>query len=148
MSEKTDTKNFICVACPVGCALTATVCGTEVLQLEGNICPRGAAYARDEVANPMRTFTSTVRVKGGVLPVCPVRSRTPLPLEKVFDVTGEIAKISLSAPVTIGQVLIENVCGTGVDIVACRSLSVRSITKSNSNLKRGEGDNLTISVFS
>ena len=125
MPEMTETKNFICVACPVGCALTATVGGTEVLHLEGNLCPRGVTYARDEVANPMRTFTSTVRVKGGVLPVCPVRSRTPLPLKKVFDVTREVAKVSLSAPVTIGQVIIENVCGTGADIIASRSLRVR-----------------------
>ena len=127
MSEKTETKKFICVACPVGCALTATVRGTEVLQLEGNICPRGVSYASDEMANPLRTFTSTVRVTGGVLPVCPVRSRTPLPLAKVFDVTREVAEASLSAPVTIGQVIIENVCGTGTDIVASRSLGVRSI---------------------
>ncbi|MCL2009974.1 MAG: DUF1667 domain-containing protein [Synergistaceae bacterium] len=123
--SKTETKKFICVACPVGCALTATIDGTEVLELEGNTCPRGVTYARDEVANPMRTFTSTVRVGGGALPVCPVRSRTPLPLKKVFDVTKEVAKVSLPAPITIGQVIIENICGTGTDIIACRSLGVR-----------------------
>jgi CxxC motif-containing protein len=125
--ETTETKKFICVACPVGCALTATVRETEVLQLEGNLCPRGVTYARDEMTNPLRTFTSTVRVKGGVLPVCPVRSRTPLPLAKVFEVTREVAKASLFAPITIGQVVIENVCGTGTDIVASRSLNVRSL---------------------
>ena len=123
-----ETKKFICVACPVGCALAATVRGTEVLRLEGNACPRGVTYARDEMANPLRIFTSTVRVTGGVLPVCPVRSRAPLPLEKVFDVTREVAaKTSLSAPITIGQVIIENVCGTGTDIVAGRSLDARAI---------------------
>ena len=117
-----ETKNFLCVACPVGCALKVEVSGLEVLKVEGNTCPRGVKYAQDEVTNPVRTFTSTIRVKGGVLPVCPVRSRAPLPLQKVFDVTKEVAKASLSAPITIGQVIIENVCGTGIDIVACRSL--------------------------
>jgi len=126
MSEKTETKKFLCVSCPVGCALTVAVRGTEVLQVEGNICPRGMTYARDEVANPLRTFTSTVRVKGGVLPVCPVRSRTPLPLAKVFNVTREVAKAVAEAPVTVGQVLIANVCDTGTDIIASRSLSTKS----------------------
>ena len=118
-----EIKNFLCVACPVGCALKVEVNGTEVLQVEGNSCPRGLKYAQSEVTNPTRTFTSTVRVKRGALPVCPVRSKTPLPLQKVFDVTREVAKVSLTAPVTIGQIIIENVCETGTDIVACRSLS-------------------------
>ena len=117
-----DTRNFICVACPVGCSLKVEVQGREVLQVDGNTCPRGVKYAQSEVTNPTRTFTSTVRVKDGALPVCPVRSSAPLSLEKVFDVTKEVAKVSLSAPVTIGQVLIKNVCGTGTDIIACRSL--------------------------
>jgi len=123
MPEMTEIKNFLCVACPVGCALKVEACGTEVSKVEGNSCPRGVKYAQDEITNPTRTFTSTIRVKGGVLPVCPVRSRAPLPLKKVFDVTREVAKISLPAPVMIGQVIIENVCGTGIDIVASRSLS-------------------------
>ena len=118
-----ETKNFLCVACPVGCLLKVTVRGTEILEMEGNVCPRGMKYAQSEVANPVRTFTSTMRVREGALPVCPVRSRTPLPLDKVFDVTREVAKATVDAPVTIGQVLIENVCGTGTDIIACRSLS-------------------------
>ena len=117
-----ETKNFLCVACPVGCSLKVEVSGTEVLRMEGNTCPRGVKYAQNEVANPLRTFTTTVRVKGGALPVCPVRSKIPLPLAKVFEVTKEVAKASFSAPITIGQVLIENVCGTGIDIIACRSL--------------------------
>jgi CxxC motif-containing protein len=96
--------------------------GTEVRSVEGNTCPRGVTYAQNEAVNPVRIFTSTVRVKGGALPVCPVRSKAPLPLSKVFSVTKEVAKISVSAPVTIGQILIKDVCGTGTDIVASRSL--------------------------
>jgi len=118
-----EIKNFLCVACPVGCALKVEVQGKEALRVDGNTCPRGVKYAESEVSNPTRTFTSTIRVKNGALPVCPVRSRAPLPLERVFDVTREVAKISMSAPITIGQILIENVCGTGTDIVATRSLS-------------------------
>jgi CxxC motif-containing protein len=118
-----DTKKFICVSCPVGCLLSVTVRGKEVLGVEGNSCPLGIKYAKSEVANPVRTFTSTVLVTGASLPVCPVRSRVPLPLSKVGDVTREVAKVRIKAPISIGQVLIEDICGTGTDIIASRSLT-------------------------
>ncbi|GHV27731.1 NAD(FAD)-dependent dehydrogenase [Synergistales bacterium] len=118
----TETKKFLCVSCPVGCALTVSVQGTKVIKAEGNTCKLGLKYAENEAANPLRTFTSTVRVDGASLPVCPVRSRTPLPLAKMFDVTREVAKLHAVAPVKMGQVLINDVCGTGTDIVASRSL--------------------------
>ena len=117
-----ETKRFLCVSCPVGCALTVEVEGTKVLSVEGNTCPRGVPYAEAEVSNPLRVFASTVRVEGGALSVCPVRSRAPLPLVKVFDVARELAKVVLPAPVRIGQVILPDVCGTGVDLVASRSL--------------------------
>jgi CxxC motif-containing protein len=93
-----------------------------ILSIEGNTCPLGEKYARSEVENPVRTFTTTVRVNGGSLPVCPVRSKTPLPLSKVFDVAREVAKLNVRPPIQAGQTLIENVCGTGSDIVASRPL--------------------------
>lgn len=122
MAEDVEVRNFLCVSCPVGCSLSVGVRGMEVVQVEGNECPRGIAYAKSEVENPTRTFTSTVRVRGASLPVCPVRSRVPLPLSRVFDVTGALARVTVDAPIKIGQVLIENVCDTGTDIVASRSL--------------------------
>jgi CxxC motif-containing protein len=117
-----ETRKFLCVSCPVGCALTVALNGSEVVSVEGNQCKRGLEYASAEVTNPLRTFTSTVRVRGGSLPVCPVRSKTPLPLSKVFLVTRVLAEITAEAPIEIGQILIENVCDTGTDIIASRSL--------------------------
>lgn len=117
-----ETKKFLCVSCPVGCAMTVTVDGTTVLEAEGNTCGRGLDYAKNEVANPTRVFTSTVRVRGAALPVCPVRSRSPLPLSKVFDVSRAIAAVTMDGPVEIGQVVIADVCGTGVDIIVSRTL--------------------------
>ncbi|MBQ3399082.1 MAG: DUF1667 domain-containing protein, partial [Synergistaceae bacterium] len=74
MSEE---RKFICVSCPLGCGLTVTLDDSgEVSKVEGNTCPRGASYAKSEVKDPRRVFASTVRVKGGKLPVCPVRSKT------------------------------------------------------------------------
>lgn len=117
-----DIRTFLCVSCPVGCTLSVTVEGGQAVQVEGNQCPLGVKYAKTEVVNPVRTYTSTVRVEGASLPVCPVRSRTPIPLPLVFRVSREVAKLRVSAPIEIEQVLIENVCDTGVDIIASRSL--------------------------
>ena len=118
-----EVKKFLCVSCPVGCPLTVTLEEGVISSIEGNTCPLGEKYGRSEVVNPVRTFTSTVRVEGGSLPVCPVRSKTPLPFSKVFDVAKEVAKLKVKLPIEIGQTLIENVCGTGIDIVASRHLS-------------------------
>ncbi len=119
MSER----KFICVSCPLGCGLTVTLDDAgEVTKVEGNTCPRGESYARSEVKDPRRVFASTVRVKGGKLPVCPVRSKTPAPKGKLFDIAKAVAGLNVEAPVKIGQVLIHSVCGTDVDIVASRDL--------------------------
>ena len=121
MSEE---RKFICVSCPLGCGLSVTLDDAgEVTKVEGNTCPRGASYARSEVKDPRRVFASTVRVKGGKLPVCPIRSKTPAPKGKLFGIAEEVAKLEVNAPVKIGQVLIHNVCGTDVDIVASRDLA-------------------------
>lgn len=116
-------RKFICVSCPLGCGLTVTLDDSgEAVKVEGNTCPRGESYARSEVKDPRRVFASTVRVSGGKLPVCPVRSKTPAPRGKLFDIARAVAGLNVEAPVKIGQVLIHNVCGTDVDIVASRDL--------------------------
>ena len=121
MSEE---RKFLCVSCPLGCGLTVSLDDAgEVVKVEGNTCPRGESYARSEVKDPRRVFASTVRVRGGKLPVCPVRSKTPAPKGKLFGIAEEVAKLEVDAPVKIGQVLIHGVCGTDVDIAASRDLA-------------------------
>ena len=122
MSEE---RKFICVSCPLGCGLTATFENGEVVNVTGNTCARGASYAKSEVKDPRRVFASTVRVTGGKLPVCPIRSKTPAPKGKLFEIAEAVAKLDVKAPVKIGQVLIHNVCGTDVDIVASRDLAAK-----------------------
>jgi CxxC motif-containing protein len=116
-------KNFTCVSCPVGCSLVVAIDGDELSRVDGNACQLGEKYARNEVKNPLRMFTSTVRVTGGALPVCPVRSDGPLPKRLIADAAREVAGITITAPVEIGQVIIRDIFGTGLNIVAGRSLS-------------------------
>lgn len=117
-----ETRKFLCVSCPVGCALTVKLEGHEISEIEGNVCARGIEYAKNEVTNPTRVLTTTVRVRGASLPVCPVRSRSPIPLGEAYNAARELARVTLDAPVEIGQVVMENICNSGVDIVASRPL--------------------------
>ena len=121
-SDMTEERKSICVTCPVGCGLTVTMEDGEIVSVEGNACPRGELYAKAEVADPRRVFASTVRARGAPLPVCPVRSAAPVPKGKLFDIAREVARVEVEAPISIGQTIVRDVCGTGVDIVASRDM--------------------------
>ena len=115
-----------CIGCPMGCPLTVTMENGEVTSVTGNTCPRGAAYARKEVTAPTRIVTSTVRVTGGTLAMVSCKTRSDIPKGKIFDVVRALKDVEVPAPVTIGQVLTENVAGTGVDIIATKNIARRA----------------------
>ena len=112
---------LICIGCPMGCRMTVTMEQGQVTQVSGNTCRRGDAYARREVTNPTRIVTSTVRVEGGILPVVSVKTREDIPKGKIFDCVKALQELVVEAPVRIGEVLLADVAGTGVDIVATRA---------------------------
>ena len=111
-------KNLICVSCPLGCPIEVEVENGEILSVTGNTCKRGDKYARDELTNPVRSLTTTVKLVDGNLPVVPVKSSKPVPKDKMFDCMKLINEATIKAPVKIGDVVIENILGLGVDIVA------------------------------
>ncbi len=114
-----EKRDLVCVSCPIGCAITVELDDDgQVLTVTGNTCKRGDGYARQECTHPERMLTSTVRVEGGRLPVVPVKSSVPVPKELLFDCMTEINKVSIKAPVKIGDVVLKNILNTGVDIVA------------------------------
>ena len=113
---------LICIGCPMGCPLTVEREGDAVVRVTGNTCPRGDAYGRKEVTNPTRIVTTTVRVEGGVLPVVSCKTASDIPKGKIFDVTRALKAVTVRAPVSIGQVLAENVAGTGVSVVATKNI--------------------------
>lgn len=111
-------KEIICTVCPMGCVITVEGENGKIDSIEGFTCPRGKKYAEDEFIAPVRILTSTAKISGAKAPLIAVRSKTPVPKDKLFDCMAEIRKLNLTAPVKRGDVLIENVCGTGVDIVS------------------------------
>ena len=109
-------KELICILCPNGCHLTVD----DNLNVTGNTCLRGDAYARKELTSPERTLTSTVRLEGSALRRLPVRTATDIPKGKLFDAMRELDNLCVKVPVRRGQVLIESIAGTGVALIATR----------------------------
>ncbi len=116
------TVNLICIGCPLGCPLTVEMEGNEVKSVSGNTCPRGDAYARKELTNPTRIVTSTVRVSGGKLAMVSVKTQSDIPKDKIFECVKALKDVDMVAPVKIGDVVLENVAGTGVNVIATKNV--------------------------
>ena len=116
------TVNLICIGCPLGCPLTVEMEGNEVKSVSGNTCPRGDAYAKKELTNPTRIVTSTVRVSGGKLAMVSVKTQSDIPKDKIFDCVKALKDVEVPAPIKIGDVIVENVAGTGVNVIATKNV--------------------------
>lgn len=120
-----EVKNLICINCPMGCPLTVEIEGKTVVRVSGNTCKRGEIYAEKEVTAPTRIVTSTVRVTGGTADMVSVKTKQDIPKEKIFACVRALKGIQVEAPVHIGETIIENVAGTGVEIVATKDVEKR-----------------------
>ena len=115
-------KEMVCVNCPMSCRLTVQIEDGAVTAVSGNSCPRGKAYAESECIRPMRILTTTVRIEGGIHRVLPVISAEEIPLDQITEAMAVIREVSVQAPVSVGDVIVQDILGTGVDIVAARSM--------------------------
>ena len=117
-----ETRELTCIGCPMGCMLTVTLDGGEVTEVKGNTCAKGDIYARKEVVNPTRIVTSTVKITGGDKERVSVKTASDIPKSKIFEVIKDIDAAQATAPAHIGDVIIKDVAGTGVDVVATRNV--------------------------
>ena len=113
-------KELTCIVCPKGCHLK--IDEAQDLTVTGNSCPRGEEYAKMELTHPTRVVTSTVRCTGGAHPRCPVKTSAPVPKELVRQIVRCLDGVELTAPIHMGDIVVPNICGTGVDLVATRDL--------------------------
>ena len=114
-------QTITCVSCPVGCRLKVTVEGGEVTGVTGNSCNRGIAYAKQESVAPKRMVTAVVKLQNRAMPLS-LKTESPIPKERIFDCMQEIHSLRLDAPVKMGQVILRDVCHTGVNIVATKNM--------------------------
>lgn len=117
-----EKKNLTCIGCPLGCAIMAAPTADGTYEITGYTCKRGLEYAKKELTHPERTVTSTVRVSGGVSNVVSVRTSTDVPKDRIWDVMRVINAVVVKAPVKMGDVLLENIAGTGVALTATKTV--------------------------
>lgn len=116
-------KELICITCPIGCQLSVEMKDGRVIKVSGHTCLRGERYAKEECTHPKRMLTSTVVIEKARIARLPVVSSAPLPKESLMEVMEAINQVVVKAPIHINDLIIRNVCGLGVDILASRSLS-------------------------
>ena len=111
-----------CINCPVGCRMTVTLSDSgEVLNVTGNTCPRGDKYARQECTQPERMITAVIPVAGSATPLS-VKTASPVPKRLIAEVMAQLKKAQPVLPVKAGDVIVPDVLGTGVNVIATRSL--------------------------
>ncbi len=121
MQEKTK---ILCITCPKGCTLEVTREGQTVVEIKPG-CKRGHEYANRELVDPRRMVASTVQVRQGIHPLLPVYTSAPFPKGQISALLAELRQVEVSAPITMGAVVIEDALGTGVNILASRDMPVK-----------------------
>lgn len=115
-------KELVCIRCPIGCTVHIEKDKAGTLLITGNSCPRGAEYVRKELTHPTRIVTSTVRVRNGKYPVVSVKTVQDIPKGKIMECMEALKNVEVEAPVHIGDRILKDVAGTGVDIAATKNV--------------------------
>ena len=116
-------KEFVCIVCPIGCRISVIYENKEVISLSGNRCPRGEQYVRNELSNPQRTLASTMRVVGGHKKLVSVKTSAMIPKTQIEECMNVINQSNVTAPITMHQVLVENILGLGIDVIATMEIN-------------------------
>lgn len=125
--DKIEKLPLTCIICPMGCSMEVEVETNasgqkKVLSVKDNGCKRGEQYAAKELQNPTRTLTTTIKVEGGELPHVPVKTAGEVPKASLLQCMEVVRRASCKAPVKRGDVLIYDLLGTGVNVVACADI--------------------------
>ena len=115
-------RELTCIVCPKGCQLKVELEGKKVLSVTGNTCKRGVTYAEAECVSPMRTLTTTAAVEGGG--VVPVKTDKTIPKELLFDAMKAVNAVRVKADAKLGDIVIENLLGTGANVVTTRNVAL------------------------
>jgi CxxC motif-containing protein len=119
--------HYLCIECPLGCRLEVEEdADGSIVEVRGFSCRKGKKFAEREHTDPRRMVTATVAIGGGMWPRLPVRTTTAVPKDRIWDVVKVLRSISVQSPVLVGDVIVADIAGTGVDVVASRDMPARS----------------------
>lgn len=113
---------LVCINCPRGCHLEVEEVNGEI-KVTGNSCPRGEQYAINELTNPLRTLTTTIRIDSKLYDRLPVITTSPIPKGRVMEAVKALKNVEVKAPVKINDVIVKNILGLDVDIIASKTIS-------------------------
>jgi CxxC motif-containing protein len=114
-------QTITCINCPMGCRMTVTIEDGQVTSVTGNTCKRGERYAHQECIAPERMVTAVIVVGNRSMPLS-VKTRTPIPKKLIHACMTELSKVTIAAPIKAGDVVLADVCGTGVDVIATKNI--------------------------
>jgi CxxC motif-containing protein len=115
-------KTYICTICPKGCEITAKLDQAGELTLSGASCNKGEDYVRKEMLDPRRILTTSVLVAGGSEPLVSVRTQTAIPRRLILEAVAVLRNEKTIAPVRQGQIIVSDLLGTGIDVIATKSI--------------------------
>ncbi|AYF54112.1 DUF1667 domain-containing protein [Clostridium botulinum C] len=118
-----EMRELTCIGCPMGCLLEVTIEDGKVVDVKGNSCLRGKTYAEKECTNPTRIVTSSVKVQGGEIAAVSVKTECDIPKDKIFKCVEELRGVTIPAPIKVGDVIVKDIVGTGVNIIATKSVA-------------------------
>lgn len=118
----TSKHEYTCINCPLSCSLELSEQEGKVLEVTGQSCNVGRKYAEQEFTDARRVVTTTVAVQDGTLRLLPVRTVGPIPKRLVIEAARTLADVIVEAPVKVGEVVLKDILGTGVDVIASRDL--------------------------
>lgn len=120
-----ETAHYLCIGCPLGCRLEVDEdAAGDIVEIRGFACRKGKIFAENEHTDPRRMITTTVTINGGLWARLPVHATEDLPKDQMWDVINELRNVEVHAPVKLGDVIIEGILDTDVDIVASRDMPV------------------------
>ena len=123
MTTDVTTYTYLCIGCPLGCRLELDEDQHGgIIEVRGSSCRRGDRYAEQEHRDPRRLVTTTVALRGGLWPRLPVKTTAEIPKHLVRDACRALSAVSIDAPVRLGDVVLDNLLGTGCDVVATRDM--------------------------
>jgi len=117
-----EKRHFVCVVCPIGCEIDVVHDGSKIISMEGNKCEKSEEFVNQELVEPMRILTTTVRIQGSRWPVIPVRTDKAVPKRLFPRIMRQLRRTKLQAPVNILDVVVKDVLGTGANIIATRTM--------------------------
>ncbi len=118
-----ETTTIVCVVCPISCAVLVEFEGNGIIRTDHAQCKLALDYVTDELFDPRRTLTTSLPVDGGAGPLVSVKTDRGLPKDRVLEAMQSISGLHVSAPVKIGDVVVANLLGTGIDLVATRNVA-------------------------